>query len=643
MYRLFDKHGTKFLAVIGSLLMLAFILPSNWTQRGNGAYRYGKLDGQEIDGDAVRNSAEAFRSLGNVILATPDREGQTTPTPLPQLLFREAPQILQQFRDDPVQWYLLVREAERAGVVPDETSIESVLTGPTTMLRTEDGQMLPMKQINPNVRDSYGAALAQALAVREYFGRSLRAVKISAPAVDDALARKFEQLRIRAVSFDASTYAGKITPPTQDDLMNQFKAYADTAPGITADNPFGFGYRVPDRVKIQWINVPDSEVARSVEASKSPELWEEDAIIYYQKNLSSFQTATTQPTTRPYADAKVDALKQLRQPLIDQKRRTIANRITQQMQADARAAGQGGKATTQQSLEAATSYGVPYGSFDYLRKLSDDIQSQFGVKVTIVNEAAPASRDHLQAPDALGLAYTDDGTPAAMYVFSSLTAFNPAGTLTIGEPSKVMSSDMGLYIARVMAAEPAHPPANLSDVKAQVVKDLQRQREFAAASDAAKQAVADAKKSGDLSKVAGIKPMTSEWFGSTTEKIPGLTADDAYAPTLISSAFDALRGTSSVTQLPKYTLAKVEQSGVVIAMELFDVKTTLSTTDEPRERILAANELEQQVFQPAMVQQWFSLPSISQRMNYAPDEQTKRPALPSGAPPQAPASPFIPG
>lgn len=643
MYRLFDKHGTKFLAVVGSLLMLAFILPSNWTQHGQNTGRFGKIDGTEINSSDVRATSDAFHSLNNVIISRrnpQDPQGAPVPTPISQAIFPQD--LTRQFQNNPVQWYLLVREARQAGSAPDEQLIESVLNG-QAQLRTDDGQIVPMKDINPNIRDAYAAALREALSVSEYFTRFRSGtLKISTPAVNDALAQSEQQVRIRAVAFSAADYAKSVPAPTDDELKTQFKAYADVLPVETKTNPFGFGYRIPDRATLQWIVIPDSEVARAVEASKSAELWDEDAIIYYQKNQSSFQTATTQPTTRPFAEAKADVLKQLRQPLIDSMRRMIASRIVQQMQNDAKAASAKG-ATTQQSLEAKSGYGVPYGSFDYLQKLGDDIQNQFHVKLTLVNNPAPLSREQAQATDALGETYTDDYNTGANYLFTSLAALNPDGRLPIGQPSKILTAPNGLVIARAVGADPAHPPASLDQVRAQVEKDVREQKAFTLAADAANKAVADARQAGDLNKVNHLKSMTSDFFGETAEKIDGLSAAESYSTQLIAPAFDALRGVRTDSQLPAYSIAKLQKTGVAVALEVFDVKTTLNTDDLAMARLRAESQL-MQAYQPQqLAMEWFSMDAISRRMDYTPDESMKKTETPPGSPAPAPGSPFLPG
>ncbi|MBC7783795.1 MAG: hypothetical protein H7144_08140, partial [Burkholderiales bacterium] len=383
MYRFFDKHGKKVLAVASVLLMVAFLAPAAMFEGGmGGSGAAGTINGKALDIAAVQRSHDALRSLDRLITIS-----QNSPTPVTMTDRLLTPELRQRFSSDSdkVTWHLLVREAQDAGVMPDDRDVEQLLAPPTLFAISDAGRQTykPLSEINPTVREALTANVRTVLAVRNHFERSLQTVKISQPLLDDTTALMAQQVRARIVLIDGSEFAEKTPSPTAEDMKVQFEAFAKTAPGYADpdNNPFGFGYLVPPRARLQYIGVPDSEISKSVEASKTPELWAEEALIYYARNKSQFaqassatQPAGTQPTSQPTPQAvsgtsvtqpsastqpvvppfeavadKVAA--EMRRPLIEQKRRAIVNRITQQLNTDYQKASKNFTATTQQVIE----------------------------------------------------------------------------------------------------------------------------------------------------------------------------------------------------------------------------------------------------------------------------------------------------
>ncbi|MGN6627664.1 MAG: hypothetical protein ACTHLN_13680, partial [Tepidisphaeraceae bacterium] len=97
------------------------------------------------------------------------------------------------------------------------------------------------------------------------------------------------------------------------------------------------------------------------------------------------------------------------------------------------------------------------------------------------------------------------------------------------------------------------------------------------------------------------------------------------------------------SQLPAYSIAKLQKTGVAVALEVFDVKTTLNTDDLAMARLRVESQL-MQAYQPQqLAMEWFSMDAISRRMDYTPDESMKKTETPPGSPAPAPGSPFLPG
>ena len=641
MYDYFDKHGKKLLAVVGSLLVLVFLLPAGFGHDSGGGARLGKLDGKRVAAEDIQAAQNTLNSLNRIVM--PSREAPGQLVRFPQAAFGP---YYKQFEQNPILLYLLMHEASSAGAVVPDAVLEQVLRSPNRLIVQGQDEPVDFDRVNSNVKDALRSDLRRAISIIFQSRRIETAVKISRPLVDDAIAHEAQQVKARIAAFKASDFESQVTAPTDDDLRRQFTAYADTAPAVNLANPYGFGYRVPDRVSVQWLSVSDADVAKSVEATKSAELWDEDAIIYYQRNLSDFAKTippATQPTTPPFAEVRADVLQRMRAPLIDQQKRAVANRIVQQLSAlHSNAAKQ--PATGPAGVQFL---GQPAYTFESLQGVAAAVQKQTGVLPTAVAPAGLLSRADLEKQPGFGRTYTADRAAGFAtgpgQLFDTLRPLSKSDTaatlLDLGQPSPVFTGQDGLYVARVVGLEAAHAPKSIDEVKAQVERDVRRSHAFDLAAAAAQTTLDKAKTAGGLDK-AGVPVQTSDFFAAGSPSPAGLTGD--YTSGIVGPAFETLRGVASKADLPARTIAKLRKEGVAAVVEVTEVKTTLNTSNEDEDRARAAQMLASQTVPPGTIEQWFNFDAVSRRVGYTPDaprseETPKTPNAP------APANPFVPG
>lgn len=679
MYAFFDKFGKKVLAVVGALLILAFLLPPSFTGvggPGSSGHKIGAINGQPVYSLDAQNAVARLQHLNVLVRAATDpRTGIPREATIPELLFDSVrPQLSAQLQQNPLQWYLLLHEARSGGVGVSEDVINDILSDPTRY-KDASGNLLPLsKGFNPNILNQLRDELRDALAVRMYVERGVGSIKISKPLVDDQLARMQQQVQVRVAVVEPAAFAGEIKSVSDEELRLQFDAFASTVPGtIDKDrNPFGFGYRIPDRVRVQYVSVPRAEVERAVIASKSPSLWEEDAIMYHTRHPDEFPTTqpetkpgeapstqpAAKPTTRPFAEARADVLSAMREPLIDQKQQAVINRLSQQLAADyqkATSPAKGKPAPTTQEAEAAkTTYGVAYGSFEYLQKLADDIQRQFGVKVSVVNQPGLLSADQINALQGLGLTYVEEPADptrsfrgAGEYLIQSIRpllsgeAAQKPGVIDLLQPSRVIRGlDGSAHIARVLEAEQSHPPRTLDEVKAQVEKDVRTKLAFGKAVEAGEKILAAAKQAGGLQNApgAGLVQTTKPFDASGTDI--GLPGAEEWGDQLVKPAFDLLRDVKSASQLPIYSVVKLQRANKVVVAQLIDVKTQLSTEIETMQRLRAEGEVVDSLMRGVSMDQWFSLDAVERRVGFKAEQVSDAPAPKEPGP--RPMNPFAP-
>lgn len=665
MYRFFDKHGKKALAVFGTFLMVAFLLPASGLNCNQSMGQAGAINGKPIhpyDVEVARNRLRALRTLIVTDPATgaPDRAfnrifGFGNPV--------LGERLYDQISSNDMAWLLLATEAANNFTIASEAEIDEFFSEQAApQVITQERPTLVMQPLtNPPAVESMKQNVRIGLAIRDQFLRSMLKIKISTPRVNQALAERGQQIQARLAIFEAATYLATVPAPSDEQLKAQFDAFAAIVPGTVSDtNPFGFGYRVPDKVRLQYIAVPQKQVVDAVVKSKSEFAWEEEARVYFSKNWEKFvkkpETSATQPATQPdtkpvkpsFESVSQQVYDAIREPLIEQKRRAVINVVFDLLNDDYNR-NVNTSPTTQPSLDA-TVRGVKIDSYDYLLKIRDEVQRRQNVTVDVVNESNLQSLRELMFQPGIGMSLVEEpgprdrSNPLAAYLFGSLTPLvttPEVGVAPLGllQPTRPLWTPEKTYVARVVQAVPSHPPAKMDEVKEQLVKDVKRKLAFAKTVEAADAAIEKAKLSGLSSLEQTV--FTTDWFNAFTSRIPGVPQADGYADQIVEPVFGLLRGVESESQLPVRSVIKAQQADKVVAAEVFDIQTAISTDEEPVARSQVRYQLQMtEAQQLNLLQTWFAADNVQKRVGYvSPNEGGPAPEKPA----PAPARPLIPG
>jgi hypothetical protein len=525
MYRFIQKHGKKLLAVFAAFLMVSFAASGMLTPGGGGRNPVvGRINGKEkIRGQDVFVARQDWQTLSR--LSGP--QGR----PLTAML---GPKIEADITRQPILFLLLQKEAEQLGVTVSDDTLQTMLTNTPNLITTD-----------PDRNDQIRRAVRNLLLVINGAQRAASVIKITDPMVKHQLAQAQQSITLDLVDFTTAKYIdqAKAQPITADQLKAHFEKYADTVPGtISESNPFGFGYKYPDRVKIQYIVVPRFDVRKAVEGSKDAYNWDVAARKHYLQNQSQFKAeATTQPrpsfdltgpstraTTKPYEEVAQTVKEQLINAETDRRMNAIRDRLVSVIGNDwvayrnAVGAAALSGATTQAAPTTAaappSSQGVPYSTFEYLQKLAQQIQAntQFGILPTAVSIADKwLTVDELNKLPGVGEAHLN-GVPMSSYVMTMALPFVPdaqrkeGGWLHVMEPTRPMTDQNdSIYIVRISAAEPTHKPATIAEVEPQLRADLLTARAYELAKADAKKLLEQARQRGSLKNAAAGKSVVA--------------------------------------------------------------------------------------------------------------------------------------
>lgn len=637
MYKLLQQHKKKLMAVFGIMLMVVFILPSSLRNTQSDRV-VGYVGDKPLYASQLLQAENDWKVLtGQSGIQGAQLQRQTLGlTGLP---------LADAMKNRPELWAMLLVEAQNLGVSPDPQMQSAMLTYYTP------------PNVTPSMRKVYAQAITSLLQVSQAAQYVATLPKNSQPRIQQTIASQYQVLTLSAIELDSNARLDQAPAPTEKDIDQQLATFGNTpVDRPTTDNPFGFGYQFPARMKVQYLLIPEAEVRRAVLASRSDYDWKVEYNIYYQKNLSQFPTTapaiadSTQPagmgpiapTTKPakplgFEDYQKQIENAVLQPLIDRKQQEIQDKLSLMLNEDYQKATHAGSATTQPSDD--------FKSFAYLKDVQQRIQKAFGVKLTIDDRPQWLDGMTLYGLPIYHEAYQVDTQvnsqgqtepvqiPAVLWLFQHSTPLAQGDTLAnhadlpLLQPSIVFRTpEGGRVIFRVTDAHmPRAPlPSEIEQVLPQVKADLRMKAAYEITLKVAQDLKAQAAKSGQnlatLAKATGrnlvdIGPIQRGMVYNgmaLPDSITGYEVADVSKPHFVTQAYDMLRLASESTLHPQ-DIIQLQHEHKVLLAQLESVRLDDSATWGAA--IASARKLSAQDA-IAIQSGWFEPENIVKRNNY---------------------------
>ncbi|MDB5354090.1 MAG: hypothetical protein JWN24_543 [Phycisphaerales bacterium] len=672
MYYLIKKNQKKLLAVFAVGLMIAFLLPTGMKNGSFGRGRtkqIGQLGKTPVFAEDRDEARSEWKILSQYQTYMPEIY-QRGPIPY---VYKLGIPLAQEINQHNELFFLLQKEAEQRGIRVSNDEVAQTLKNQFNIAADENSPLA--EQLRP--------ALSHFLMVQALRDRLSSDVKISEPIWTHALAEGMQKVRLNLVEFSATDLKATLPPPTTqqvESLYNKFKGDEPEAGMKPADDPLGFGYKVPNRVKLQYVEVPRAQVLAAVRAGKKEYDWDVQARQYYYGHQQEFVRAAPQtkpstepatqpttapatqagapatqaaipatkpatqakaePTTRPFAEVKDEILKNAMKADADKLQKEVTEALQKRL-ADDYAAYRKANPTTLPATNPAvagpttqpTTQPAGYASYGYLEQVAQDIQKQFNVLPEVHQVGEWSDAKALAKQPGIGYARAGEqqfpdyaAKESAPFTFDP--ARKPGDLLQVLQPSEQLSDySENAYVFRLTDASPAHS-ADLAEVRARVESDAQLQAGYAAAQTAARQLADVAGKDG-LSKaaVASRRVVISTGpFGFNSPysfEIPNFEGDPASTRALMARAHDLL---SQATPGNPHPVAVVEMPGgrKVLVAELADV-----TLDIPADELamvkLQQTAQEQSQITEQLAHGWFNYDAVTKRLNYKPEDAEKTP------------------
>jgi hypothetical protein len=365
---------------------------------------------------------------------------------------------------------LLAREAEQAGFVrravlsQDQLSAFAAMTG----------------QGNPEFISS---TIGTIMGVSELLDMYVNSAEYSDRRLKTFAEQQLLSVNAQVVSLEASGDQSAATP-TEEELAAHLAKFADNLPG---EGEMGLGYKLPDRVKLEWITISADAVRAMVE--KSPEFSRVAQFKHWIRNESmTFPPAPADGSTSAAVPEIVST--DLLNKLTKQRVEEITKFASDQLRLNRRGLGE------------AEGFVVTPADWPQrmlkLDALAQEIQKQFGVDLPAYESSGDnwLTIEDAVALKGLGGATTDKLGSAPVDFRAMLIAakeFGGDGKLPVQKDiaAPPLSDGTGnVYIFRMIDVSPAHAPTSVDEVREALVKDLKRIADYerlAASADGLKQ------------------------------------------------------------------------------------------------------------------------------------------------------------
>jgi hypothetical protein len=507
------KNNKKLMAVVVIVLMVAFIGGSSFRVlfRGSGgvkaavAYFGHNQTISHLDLQAADQEVEIVEALGGDNIA---RAQGMAGLLMSELVFRQnrnaatldmAKQAIQKNRyrisdkqlsemfethnvPGTMFWILLCNEAQTAGIRISNEEVGQLLERliPQLFEGRTYAQVVPSMMNRFGVpEDTILTTFGKLIAVLQYSQVVSSVENVTASQIKHMASSESESLNAEFVQFKASYFANKAEVPPDETVKEQFNRYKDNFPGeVSESNPYGFGYRLPNRIQFDYIALKLPDVAS---IAKPPT--EEEAEQYYQQNrdrqftekIPSDPNDPNSPQVtkvKSYAEVADTIMNQLRRQRIITKAEQILQEARNIADANLPASGPGGQdPTTEQRMKKAG---------DYIK-----IAADLGKKYTIpLYSGRTGQLNVINMQDdkylrRMFLAGSGHSAISLTQVLFSVKELDDDATILLSMPAAAMYLSIGpardsmsatasdltgqiMMIARVVGAEKGAPPTDVS-------------------------------------------------------------------------------------------------------------------------------------------------------------------------------------
>jgi len=500
----FRKNNTKIMAVVVIVIMAGFIFgayirqfsPARLSRRKTVAYFGDNSKITNSDLSLARRDMEVLKMLrADYILRSINlpafRREDLRAMLLGELLFPErviSPQISMQIKrmikangyeisdkqindiyrrsvPSDIYWLLLKEEARQAGVRISNDSVGGNLA--ITIPKLFEGAQY--QQLIGSIMNREGIAeekilstFGELLAILEYARMMCSDEDVTDLQVMHKASWENETIDVEFVKVDSAVFAESAPQPGEEEMIEHFNKYKEFEHGtVSVENPYGFGYKLGQRVRLEYIVVRLDDISEIVGPPT-----QEQAEEYYQRHKQRFietvpsdvNDPNSPPIERTQSYAEVAGV--ISRTMLQDKINSKANAILQ----EAKTLVDGGLEPENLSAETVGDYEAVAGQ----------LSEKYGIKV-YVGQTGLLSADDMANDSNLGMlhlkGYGYNNTVGLIHVVFAIDPLDAAelGPFDVSKPKMYESigpaRDMRgqiMALVRVTEAKKACPPETIN-------------------------------------------------------------------------------------------------------------------------------------------------------------------------------------
>ncbi len=507
--RIFRKYSRVLLLVFMSLLLVVFLLG-------------------DVIGRAGRNrqmrDAEIGQAFGESIFLSQTHQAQVDFELSARLGIRPPPVVSEDLQEQNVARYLLMEEARRAGIVVGrEEIIEGLGQAPGLSILLDRARRDTGRSLN-SIYDSIARVIATTVLARHQAGALAAA---SLPEIEHAYRDQNQEARILVSVIDAKALLADVPEPTEEELRAHFEECKDRDAAHT-DQARVCGYRIPDRVQVEYLTVDPDAIKNEVRISARERLrYYEDNQHKYTRELDESTPFALEDSAEPqkiqltYEEAEDQVRDDCRAAKAIQEAQRLVNDIHREARLpwdsaplgedDVRQAPPAEAVVSFEELreKLSSTYPVIYQKTELVTERELRRERGFGRASAVVDRQpvpTPTLAFHVEG---LPPPEPDDRTP--------ILRINEPGPVVL--ETRTIDQNTGpipyqAYVFRVTRVEPSGPPTSLDDVREQVTEDVKQIKALDLAAEQARALAEQVRQNGlkeavaaaqDLKRMMGMK------------------------------------------------------------------------------------------------------------------------------------------
>lgn len=457
------------LAIFGSLLLVVFLVPQAISGISQSAAVRGGTWARVGEGGEKVNFAQLDR------LQREMRILQAVGNPMLNLLGADR---------RPEHWFLLRREAEQAGLHGGPGDGQRMLASMTASINAQRAASDPTSQplreedVLGILCQNSGASPLEALETLARLAGVTRLTSLFA-GLDRYSDRRLEMeaaTMLLGVSADL-VVIDPLKMPGADAIDLSAERLAEHLAAFAADRPgegrHGFGYRTPDRFRLEWLVIPASLVREAVSRGEGLDgLTLRRRFTADPAAFGASPAAATRPRFEDFADqVRAVVIEETVRERLDDLAKMLGDRFMAAQRAVPR--GSGGRYLVDEAWLSR----MP--SFEGVGR---ELAEEFKIATPTIGSSGErwfTLEDLAALPEIAGASTTRFGTTPLRVadLVQAAEAFGGSGaaSLQVGIASPVLTTPAGdIVVVRLLAAEPSAPAVGIEERREQLEKDLAR-------------------------------------------------------------------------------------------------------------------------------------------------------------------------